>query len=264
LAGSIDDLRIVKGLAVYTGPFTPPTAPLSAIATPQPIEAQASLLLHFDGDLNDSSANNLTVTANGDAAISTAQSKFGGASGYFDGSGDYLSLPFSSAFSPVDSALTIECWLRPDDTQAGGSSGGGNAGAIVSLRNAAVYCGYEFSIRNDKTLQLLAYDGGGWAVGVPAISTTALVADQWSHVALVITSTGSTTLYIDGVADASFTNINVPYASNGSDTTVFIGAGGDGQYSGYIDELRITKGLAVYTANFTPPAAPLSATVTPI
>jgi hypothetical protein len=90
------------------------------------------------------------------------------------------------------------------------------------------------------------------------------VADQWSHVALVITSTGSTTLYIDGVADASFTNINVPYASNGSDTTVFIGAGGDGQYSGYIDELRITKGLAVYTANFTPPAAPLSATVTPI
>jgi hypothetical protein len=230
--------------------------------------ANVSLLLHMDGDgatFVDSSLTPKAITAFGNAMQSTAQSQFGGKSAYFGGSGDYISLPLSSAFSPVGSAMTIECWLRPDDMQSGGSAGSGNAGAIVSLRNGAVLCGYEFSIRNDKTLQLLAYDGSFWALNIPtAASATALVPDQWSHVALVITSTGSTTLYINGVADASFANINVPYVSNSSDTTVFIGAGGDGFYRGYIDELRVIKGTAVYTANFTPPTAPFSSSAPPV
>jgi hypothetical protein len=252
--GYIFRVRAVNALG--EGPY----GAASGVVTPS--ELDVALLLHFDGTngsttFTDSSGNDVSVSANGGAEISTAQSKFGGASGYFDGSGDYISLPFSLSFSPVGSALTIECWLRPDDTQAGGSAGNGNAGAIVSLRNGPVLCGYEFSIRNNKTLQLLAYDGDFWALSIPtAASETALVPDQWSHVALVITSTGSTTLYINGVADASFSNINVPYASNSSDTTVFIGEGGDGQYHGYIDELRIVTGTAVYTANFTPPTAP--------
>jgi hypothetical protein len=229
--------------------------------------ANVSLLLSMDGNGNtfvDTSGTPKTITAYGGATQSTAQSQFGGKSAYFDGSGDYLSLPFSSAFSPVGSAMTIECWLRPDNAQSGGSSGNGNAGAIVSLRTGAVLCGYEFSIRNDKTLQLLAYDGSFWAISIPtAASATALVTDQWSHVALVITSTGSTTLYINGVADASFSNINVPYAANGSDTTVFIGVGGDGFYRGYIDDLRITKAVR-YASNFTPPTAPFPFVAPPV
>ena len=74
-----------------------------------------SLLLYGDGTngstaIVDSSSNNHTVTAYDNAQISTAQSKFGGASMYFDGSGDYLASSVSDTLSLGTSDFTIECW----------------------------------------------------------------------------------------------------------------------------------------------------------
>jgi hypothetical protein len=80
--------------------------------------ANVSLLLHMDGSngsttFPDSSSNGLTVTRYGNAQISTAQSKFGGASAYFDGAGDYLELPNpNTAIGAVAGDFTIECWVR--------------------------------------------------------------------------------------------------------------------------------------------------------
>jgi hypothetical protein len=221
-----------------------------------------ALLLNFNGTngsttFTDSSPNGLAVTANGDAQISTAQSKFGGASGYFDGSGDYISLPYSSDFSPAGKALTIECWLRPAATQVGSPGGNGNAGAIFSFRNGPVPAGLEFSIRNNLKLTILANTTfNDWYLPVP-ISNTALVADEWAHVALVRNTAGQTTLYINGVADSAITALNIPYQANSGDAIVYIGVGGDGYFNGYIDDLRVVKDAALYTANFTPPTSEL-------
>ena len=92
--GYIDDFRITKGVARY-GNFNPPTAGFSTLTPAEPYFHNNSLLLHGDGTngsttFKDDSINNHTITAYGNAQISTAQSKFGGSSIYFDGNGDYL------------------------------------------------------------------------------------------------------------------------------------------------------------------------------
>ena len=75
-----------------------------------------SLLLHFSGSNGsttfiDNSPNNLTVTSNNGVAISTVQSKFGGTSGLFDGTNDYLSIADTAAFRLGSVAYTIEAWI---------------------------------------------------------------------------------------------------------------------------------------------------------
>ena len=78
----------------------------------------ASLLLNFDGANNsttftDSSSYNHTGTAYGNAKISITQSKFGGSSGYFDGTGDYVQFPYNSIFDLSSGDWTLEAWFYP-------------------------------------------------------------------------------------------------------------------------------------------------------
>ena len=78
---------------------------------------QTSLLMHFNGTngsttMTDNSKNNATVTATNGAAISTAQSKFGGSSVLFDGTNDYVSIPDNEALEPGTSDLTWEMWIK--------------------------------------------------------------------------------------------------------------------------------------------------------
>ena len=77
-----------------------------------------SLLLHCNGSdgstaFTDSSSNAHSITASGDAQIDTAQSKFGGASGLFDGAGDWLTCPSHSSLNLQTGDFTLECWIRP-------------------------------------------------------------------------------------------------------------------------------------------------------
>lgn len=240
--GYIDDLRITKGLAVYTGPFIPPEAPLSPIVKPKPVEKQTSLLLHFDGNFNDSSENNLTVTANGSATTSATQSKFGGSGGYFDGIG-YLSIASSDIqFGGGD--FTIEFWLYPADTQ----------GAYATV----IGKGEPSSVGNDWIYAELNSDATAMYVGdnFSAAITATIVPNIWQHIAIV--KHGELMeLFVDGVsagtrtAPASYDNLGDCYIGTGSYDTSRC-------FSGYIDDLRIVKGLAIYTGNFIPPEAPLS------
>ena len=116
LSGYIDDFRITKGVARYTEDFAIPT---SEASSSDPYFSSTKLLLNGNGTngsttFTDSSNSSHTVTASGNAQISTTQSKFGGSSMYFDGSGDYLVIAqdTSTDLSGVVD-FTIEAWVRP-------------------------------------------------------------------------------------------------------------------------------------------------------
>jgi Concanavalin A-like lectin/glucanases superfamily len=237
LEGYLDDLRITTGLARYTANFTPSTQQL-----PDPSDP-LSLLLHMDGtngsqSFVDSSNNNFTITANGNAQISDVEKKFGNGAAYFDGYGDYLELPSDSAFAFGTEDFTVEMWLYPTqmindyhvffDTRPSN----GSLGEAITM-----------FLKSNQTLHLLI-------VSENDIVSDPLTPDQWTHVALVRTG-NDFKLYLNGTQSGNTFNnsgsINEPYLVIGKtveDTINF--------YNGYIDELRITKGVAIYTANFTP------------
>ena len=186
-----------------------------------------------------------SITANGDAQISTAQSKFGGASMYFDGAGDYLTVPASDDFSfPGD--FTVEFWIKTSTYSQD-----------TSYRRV-IATGPDTA----NALQLLFYNGSGASAYLSARSNTQLVtgtidvADgNWHHVAL--TRAGSSIrLFVDGVQSGS-TGTSTTNFSRGATDGLIIGRyqAGNGHFDGYLDDLRITKGVARYTANFTPPTS---------
>ena len=195
------------------------------------------LAMHMDGAngstvFTDKKGN--TVTRTGDAKISTAQSKFGGASAFFDGSGDYLTIPNSADFNFGTGDFCIEAFIRLQDVSSyKGIFGGSNSGEF------AIYsAGNQLEI-------------GRWGVaGIAWSGTAVLTAAQWHRVA-VSRSKGVVRLFIDGVtvAEVAYTTA-VTYAG-----LLCIGSDASRSYgmAGYIDDVRITKGVARYTADFTPP-----------
>ena len=198
---------------------------------------QTSLLMHFNGTngsttMTDNSKNNTTVTSNNGAAISTAQSKFGGTSGLFDGTNDYLSIVNNSALNLSGGSYTIEFWIRPTGNYA-------NYNTIIAKRAAST--AWEVYLRI-TTGVLSFYNGTNYE------SSVTPTANVWSHVAAVYNGT-TINLYLNGVSVLSTAMGNTDY-----DAPIYIGSfpAGNEYFIGYIDELRVTKGIARYTGNFTP------------
>ena len=233
--GYISNLRVVKGTAVYTSAFTPPTAPLTNIAN-------TSLLCNFtNAGIFDQTAKNILETV-GDAKVSTAQYKYGTGSMYFDGSGDYLTVRDNPMMQMGSGNFTIEFWWYPNSI-------------------AGYQTPYDKGYNGSSGLVLQTGNGDGriivYASGSAVVtSNTAVTVNNWTHMALVRNST-SLTLYQNGVSVGSATN-----STNFSNTSI-TGIGGNVSgaigypINGYIDDLRITKGYARYTSTFTPPTSAL-------
>jgi hypothetical protein len=207
---------------------------------------EVSLLLHGNGTngsttITDSSLTPKTVTAVGNAQISTAQSKFGGASIAFDGNGDYLQSASNAAYSYGTGDFTIEFWAYLNSTAD-------QAFYETQLINGASgrFNGFLFAISSGK---LNVFTGASFR----GASTTSLLSATWNHIALV--RSGNTwTYYLNGVNDGSFS-----YTVNLTDSAFLCGRLTDSaafSLNGYLDDYRITKGVARYTANFTPPTLP--------
>jgi hypothetical protein len=217
---------------------------------------EVSLLLHGDGangstTITDSSLTPKTVTAVGNAQISTAQSKFGGASIAFDGNGDNLSTPDSDAFYlPAD--FTIECHLY--------------AVSWVGTTGFVYFAGqYQVS---DFSPVLPYFNGGVPGISAYAapvapgfINTTSgapIPLTTWTHVAWV-RSGNRWSIFVNGTERLlAASTSGTPYNSTAPFVIgrhTFIDPPGYA-FNGYIDDFRITKGVARYTANFTPPTAP--------
>ena len=215
---------------------------------------QTKLLLPFDGanaatTTSDLSNRNATVTFNGNASISTAQSKFGGSSLYLDGTGDYLTIAdtyWNSAISSGD--FTIEFWVRLSSTayqQIFGTRNGNNGWNIV-----------HYGAGNENS-QFLFYfrDSAGWQyVNLGHGTRTTPAQNTWYHVA--VTRSGSTwKLFLNGTVEDTVTNANsiVDGASNGLGIGSRDPHASDSYVTGYLDDIRITPGIARYTSNFTAP-----------
>ena len=255
LNGYISNLRIVKGTAVYTAAFTPSTTPLTAITNTSLLTLQTNVP-HNNSQFRDTSTNNALITRYGN----TTQGSFSpftkqypystatvGGSAYFDGTGDYLAFPNDPAFSFASSNFTIECWINVTSTSNYhiyvNSDSANNLGVTLYVGSGTVYTYVTAPAGN------IVYGMTG-----PASS---VVSGVWTHVAFV--RNGSTfTNYVNGVAGTSVTSAS---AMPDSQVRCYIGTtyNASTSFSGYISNYRVVKGTAVYTSNFTPSTAPLTA-----
>jgi hypothetical protein len=217
-------------------------------------DSYTKLMLHMEGadtstTFTDTETTPKTVTANGNAQIDTAQSKFGGASGLFDGTGDYLTLADSADWYFGTGVFTIDFWFRFN---------------VVS--ESAVYVD-----RTDNTNYMLLRIAGTWLntfcneAGVTMFSATVegltFSANTWYHIAVVRYGTGQNNMYIfvDGVSKTiTWTNtLPADYSFPDHGEGLYIGNSGTGilEFNGWLDEFRVSKGIARWTANFAPPGS---------
>ena len=212
--------------------------------------SSVSLLLHGNGSngsttITDSGPSPKTVTAIGNAQISTAQSKFGGTSIAFDGSGDYLSIANNAAFNFQSSSFTVEAWVYVTTNNLAG-----NHCVVSNYQNSAN--GWALQLSNG-TMRFNASGDGPDITGTTVFST-----NTWYHVA-VSGEIGSIKLFINGTQEGSTYTGATSLNSTAITTVGGLWAGAlFNTLFGYIDELRITKGVARYTTNFTPPTEPFS------
>lgn len=242
MQGYLADFRVVKGTAIYTGTsaFTPPTAPLTAITN-------TSLLLPFDdATIIDKSQSVKSITLNGDTTVSSTQTKYLNYSIYFDGN-DHMLMPEIELDS---SDYTVECWAWI--SAQGGTAGIFSKGSPGGLSN--ITWSLEFSSSNNYVaLYIYAANSGAYVI----TGSTNIITSSWNHIA-VTRSGNETKLFINGTQDGSTYTGNYTVGTGGN---FYLGGGFYAPTSrtitGYMSDFRVTKGLARYTANFTPPTAAL-------
>ena len=265
-AGYLSNLRIVKGTALYTSTFTPSKTALTAVTG-------TSLLTFQSPTIVDNSLNAFTLTNIGTATVQSPNNSFSSAKSrqssngtfqtygefdeytlpnsmyavQFNGSNRYLSLASNAALTFSTGDFTIEFWINVTAAPVASA-------LIYDPRPASTQGVYTLLYLNsDRTMRF-------WVSSLDRITSSALTLNTWYHVALV-KSSSVTTMYLNGAVTgstysdtnsylASATNIAAGYAGGASITSFF---------SGYLSNLRVIKGTALYTANFTPSTGPLNA-----
>jgi hypothetical protein len=210
------------------------------------------LLLRMDGTngsttFTDASPTPKAVTAVGDAQISTAQSRYGGASLLLDGTGDYLSFPTSADFAPGTGDFTVECWIRFTSVPSSGYAGIANT---MSSLSGGSTTHWHFGYRAGFGLYL-----GQHGNATHAYATWTPAANTWYAVAAVRAS-GTVRLFIDGALQTVVNPSALSAANFSAQTNFVIGLIATPAYfNGYIDDFRLTK-AARYSASYTPAVLP--------
>lgn len=215
------------------------------VASAPPAVFPPSLLLHMNGSngsttFTDSSLNNFTMDVVG-ATISTDEFQFGGASGLFEDT-DYIYKDTSVDELKFPSDFCVEMWYYP-------------------LGFDAPLCLYDASLLDqDPTREdafTLGADGTGllnwYHDGTTNDASASLIADVWNFIA--VTRSGSDLrVFLNGTEVLLLTN-SVNFSRGGAIIGTITETAGAYSLDGYVDDVRVTKGLARYTSNFTPPTA---------
>ena len=239
--GYIADVRLTNGTAVYTANFTPPTSPLSS----------SGAIFHVKGtgaSIIDKAQSTNLVLPNSGVTGSTTQVKFASTkSMYFDGT--------SSAGVPIGTNLfldtlnteyTLEMWYYPTQT-------GTNSFLMTSYISSSTGRWMLYQQGTDSRIRFF-----GNLNGTREVFTAAVSANNWYHVAVVRKSNGYISIFLNGAETELAVDLN-GYATV-LDRPVLLGSGDTFSTSGcqgYIQDVRITRGLARYTSNFTPPTSEL-------
>jgi hypothetical protein len=258
--GYISNLRITRGQALYTATFTPPTATLTTTSQAATASNVAALVCQSNRFI-DNSPNNFTVTVNSTPQITgfspfvlpysynpDAENAFYVGSGYFDGAGDCLTVPSNATFAFGTGNFTIECWVY--------------LSAYNGTYGSQIFGGHNYGVGADlifmvNTTGKLYFQISGSSTGA-ITSTSSVSLNTWTHVA-VVRSGGTVTPYINGTnagGGASYTtsvsstiNPGIGSSSNNNNAAAL---------TGYISNLRVVNGTAVYTTAFAPPTLPVS------
>ena len=245
--GYISNFRYVKGTSLYTSSFTPSTTPLTAVSGTQLLTCQSN-------NFKDNSSNNFALTVTGTPSVqpfspfaptSAYSTSVNGGSMYFDGTGDYLSVPSSTSLN-LTGDFTIECWAY-----------------LNAVNNFNMVCGSDNGSNSDyftlraNTIEL-GFVSGNYPSWIASIKT-----GVWNHVAVTRVS-NVLYVYLNGVQ----LTLSAGRASESgqlfqSSVALLVGRYGytpaPWDFNGYISNLRVVNGTAVYTTAFTPPTAPLTA-----
>jgi len=220
----------------------------NSLALTDPSFSSVSLLLHLDGSsggttFTDSSSNNVSMTGNNGAQLDTSVYKFGTASGIFS-VGAFINTTNSALFAFGSGSFTVEAWIYRTGTS--------NNQAVISTRTGAQYSPFEL-ILDAATVSILVSNAAitAWQ-SIDSFGGVSVPLNTWTHLAFVGNGT-NLSLYVNGTK--STTVLAQPAWSN-TTSTLYFGKGGNGNYQGNIDEIRVTKGVARYTANFTAPTQP--------
>lgn len=197
----------------------------------------------------DSSPNNLAVTRVGNTTQGSYSPYDGNFSSYFDGVNSYLGIAYIAGFSFGTGNFTVECWYYATAT----------TGSVANFSNGASSnsnFSWEIYQTSATGIQISLFEGATQYVA----SSTGFSTNAWNHVAAV--RNGNTlTIYINGVAGGTTANVTNVSANNPASAYVYIGAEANGgaRITGYVSNLRLVKGTALYTTTFTPSTTPLTA-----
>jgi len=237
--GYVDELR-VSNILRYSANFTAPTTPFID-------DDNTVLLIHADGtnastvftDDNGIGRSQRGISAIGNAQVSTAQSKFGGASLLLDGNADGIIARKIATFGTGD--FTIEGWVRS---------------ASLALENYYVFdCRNTIDASQAPGANLAVIYSGGTDIafftgGATLVGSTSYAANTFQHFALV-RSNGVAQFYFNGIGSANSHALTTNFAECDITFGSYAGATGGGDFIGHIDEMRVSN-TARYTANFTP------------
>ena len=267
--GYISNVRICKGHAVYDGNFTVPTRELEVhlgakgVVFPAADNRTILLACQSSTDATAEATGRHTLTANGNATavdanpglfrrtnISSTTTENTG-SVFFDGSSDWLRARGGDNFSDFDfgsSDFTIEGFFYANDVNGTDIPIALAADTVSANSDAGWYIRYQSNKIEGQSFS------GSDNIGITTSGTVSN--DTWYHVAYV--REGSTfTLYVDGTAVDTATSSSSLNWNSGWKVEIGSGYGGANYFAGYISNLRICKGHAVYTSNFAPPTREL-------
>lgn len=205
------------------------------------------LLLATDGPdasviLNDSSSYNNTVNIVGNAELRTSIKKFGPSSLYIFGGSANVSNLSNNDWNFSTNDFTIECWIYP-------TAGAGASRDILS-KFTTLSSNLDFLLEIDSANGNLKFSAGNNA-GISILSNSAVLLNVWTHVAVSRIS-GVTRMFLDGVVQSATSTGSVSIGNNTTTLTIGKSSTNADSFSGYIDEIRITKNVGRYSSSFSP------------